>query len=157
METFLANVPSPVGPFGIEGSDEAISAIYLPNVRRRASTGTPPVAVARAAQQLAEYFSGARHDFDVTLAPVDATDFQLDVWDALRKIPYGEVRTYADVAVSIDRPLASRAVGNANHANPWPVVIPCHRVVSSTGIGGYGGGDDVKRFLLGLEGIHYKS
>ncbi|HEV3188466.1 MAG TPA: methylated-DNA--[protein]-cysteine S-methyltransferase [Acidimicrobiales bacterium] len=155
METFLAHVPSPVGPFGVEGTDDAVTAIYLPNQRRRASTGTPPRAVARCALQLAEYFKGTRRDFDVSLAQIDATDFQHDVWDALTEIPYGEVRTYGDVAVSVDRPLASRAVGNANHANPWPVVVPCHRVVSSTGIGGYGGGDEVKRFLLDLEGVHY--
>ncbi|HUY17520.1 MAG TPA: methylated-DNA--[protein]-cysteine S-methyltransferase [Acidimicrobiales bacterium] len=155
METFVSNVPSPVGPFGVEGTAEVITAIYLPNQRRRASTGTPPRAVARAARQLEEYLKGTRRDFDVSLAPVDATDFQHEVWDALKEIPYGEVRTYGDVAVSVDRPLASRAVGNANHANPWPVVVPCHRVVSSTGIGGYGGGDDVKRFLLDLEGVHF--
>lgn len=155
METFVSNVPSPVGPFGVEGTAEVITAIYLPNQRRLASTGTPPRAVARAARQLEEYFKGARRDFDVSLAPVDATDFQHDVWDALKEIPYGEVRTYGDVAVSVDRPLASRAVGNANHANPWPVVVPCHRVVSSTGIGGYGGGYGVKRFLLDLEGVHF--
>jgi len=155
METFIANVPSPVGPFGVEGTADEITAIYLPSQLHRVSSGTPPRAVARAAQQLAEYFEGTRRDFDVSLAHVDATDFQHDVWDALTEIPYGEVRTYGDVAVSVDRPLASRAVGNANHANPWPVVVPCHRVVSSTGLGGYGGGDEVKRFLLELEGVHY--
>jgi methylated-DNA-[protein]-cysteine S-methyltransferase len=155
METFVANVLSPVGPWGVEGTAEAITAIYLPNQRRRASTGTPPRAVASAAKQLGEYFKGTRRRFDVSLASVSATGFQRDVWDALTEIPYGEVRTYGDVAASVDRPRASRAVGNANHANPWPVVVPCHRVVSSTGLGGYGGGDEVKRFLLNLEGVHY--
>ena len=84
-----------------------------------------------------------------------ATDFRHDVWDALVDIPYGEVRTYGDVAISVNRPLASRAVGNANHVNPYPIVVPCHRVVASTGIGGYGGGDHVKRFLLEIEGVRY--
>ena len=155
METFVTNVSSPVGPWGVEGTAEAITAIYLPNQRRRASKGTPPRAVARAAKQLEEYFKGKRRSFKVPLASVKATGFQRDVWDALVDIPYGEVRTYGDVAESVDRPRASRAVGNANHANPWPIVVPCHRVVSTTGLGGYGGGDQIKRFLLDLEGVHY--
>jgi len=155
MEDFVTNVTSPVGPWAVVGNAEAISAIHLPNQRRRASRGTPPRAVARAAKQLEQYFKGQRRDFSVSLAKVDATSFQHDVWDALVDIPYGEVRTYTDVAISVDRPRASRAVGNANHANPWPIVVPCHRVVSSAGLGGYGGGDDVKRFLLDLEGVHY--
>jgi len=157
METFVTNVASPVGPWGVAGTAEAVTAIYLPHQRHRASKGTPPRAVARAAAQLEEYFKGVRREFDVPLAPVSATDFQRAVWSALAAIPFGEVRTYGDVALSVDRPRASRAVGNANHANPWPVVVPCHRVVSSTGLGGYGGGDEVKRFLLDLEGVHYKS
>jgi methylated-DNA-[protein]-cysteine S-methyltransferase len=153
METFLTNVDSPVGPFGVEGTADAVTAIYLPNERRRASSGTPPKAVAVAAKQLEEYFTGKRRHFKVALANVEATSFQHDVWDALVAIPYGEVRTYGEVAESVDRPRASRAVGNANHANPWPVVVPCHRVVATNGLGGYGGGDRVKRFLLDLEGV----
>ena len=155
MDIFVANVPSPVGPWGVEGTAEVITAIHLPTHPRRASRGTAPRAVARAAIQLEEYFKGTRRRFDVSLANVDATDFQRDVWEAIADIPYGEVRTYGDVAICVDRPLASRAVGNANHANPWPIVVPCHRVVSSTGLGGYGGSEEVKRFLLDLEGVHY--
>ena len=77
------------------------------------------------------------------------------MWGALRKIPYGQVRTYGEVADSVGRARAHRAVGNANHANPWPIVVPCHRVVSTEGLGGYGGGGNVKRYLLDLEGVHY--
>jgi methylated-DNA-[protein]-cysteine S-methyltransferase len=153
--SFIENVASPVGPWGVEGTDEAVTVIYLPNQRRRASRGTPPEPVRHAATQLAEYFAGERCDFDVALAPIAATAFQREVWDALRAIPFGEVRTYAEVAASVRRPKASRAVGNANHANPWPVVVPCHRVVAANGLGGYGGGDEVKRFLLALEGVRY--
>jgi methylated-DNA-[protein]-cysteine S-methyltransferase len=104
---------------------------------------------------LEEYFAGARRSFRVTLGHVDATDFQRDVWRALLAIPYGEVRTYGEVAEIVGRPRASRAVGNANHVNSFPVVIPCHRVVSSNGLGGYGGGEDVKRYLLTLEGMRF--
>ena len=153
METFVANVASPVGPFGISGDDTAVTAIYLPWEQRRASKGPAPRTVARCAEQLEEYLAGERRDFTVTLAAVDATTFQLDVWDALRDIPYGEVRTYAEIALHVNRPRASRAVGNANHANPYPVIVPCHRVVAANGLGGYGGGEHVKRFLLELEGV----
>jgi methylated-DNA-[protein]-cysteine S-methyltransferase len=155
METYIANVPSPVGPWAIEGTDEAITAVHLPTERHRTSKGAPPAAVARAMQQLEEYFNGTRREFDVPLASVDSTEFQRDVWDALAEIPFGEVRTYGEIAERVERPRASRAVGNANHANPWPVFVPCHRVVAATGIGGYGGGDRVKRYLLDLEGVHY--
>lgn len=155
VSTFVTNVPSPVGPWGVAGTDEAVTAVYLPHERRRASRGPAPAAVRDAAAQLAEYLAGTRRRFDVALAPVAATAFQHDVWGALRAIPYGEVRTYAEVAAAVRRPRASRAVGNANHANPWPVIMPCHRVVAASGLGGYGGGSEVKRFLLALEGVRY--
>jgi methylated-DNA-[protein]-cysteine S-methyltransferase len=78
------------------------------------------------------------------------------VWNALSEIPFGEVRTYGDVAAAAGRPTAVRAVGNANHVNPWPIIVPCHRVVAKSGLGGYGGGEEVTRFLLDLEGVHFK-
>jgi methylated-DNA-[protein]-cysteine S-methyltransferase len=152
VQTFIATIHSAVGPWGVEGTQDSVNAIYLPNQPHRSSAGSPPRAVARALEQIEDYFKGRRRYFDVPLTFVEATDFQRDVWKALVEIPYGEVRTYGDVAISVDRPRASRAVGNANHANPWPIIIPCHRVVSSTGLGGYGGGDEVKRFLLDIEG-----
>lgn len=155
MANFVMNVPSPVGPFGVEGTDDAITSVYLPHERRRSTPGVPPAAVAEVARQLAEYVAGRRRRFDANLATVEASAFQRDVWDALLDIPFGEVRTYAEVAAAVRRPRAARAVGNANHANPWPVVVPCHRVVAATGLGGYGGGDEVKRYLLALEGVRY--
>jgi O-6-methylguanine DNA methyltransferase len=108
-----------------------------------------------AARQLEEYFRGEREVFDVLLDEPPATQFQRDVWSALRSLPYGATATYAEVAALTGRPRAARAVGNANHANPWPVLLPCHRVVASHGIGGYGGGEHLKRFLLALEGVTY--
>jgi methylated-DNA-[protein]-cysteine S-methyltransferase len=154
MNAFVLNVATPVGSFGIAGTDDALTAIFLPHERHRASKGVAPRAVGDAAAQLEEYFAGARQRFQVKLAEVDATDFQRDVWRALVAIPYGEVRSYAQVADSVGRPRASRAVGNANHVNRFPVVIPCHRVVASSGLGGYGGGEEVKRYLLALEGVY---
>lgn len=156
MKSFVANVNSPVGVWSIVGTDDGVTHIHLPQDVMTASKGAPPKPVADAAAQLKEYFAGSRRTFKVTLAAPKATAFQNDVWGALRKIPFGQVRTYGEVADSVDRPRAHRAVGNANHANPWPIVVPCHRVVSTQGLGGYGGGDRVKRYLLDLEGVHYE-
>ena len=155
MKSFVANVKSPVGVWSVVGSDEGVTHIHLPHDELPASKGVAPKPVADAVQQLQEYFAGTRRTFTVKLATSPATDFQNDVWGALRKIPYGQVRTYGEVADSVGRVRAHRAVGNANHANPWPIVVPCHRVVSTEGLGGYGGGGHVKRYLLDLEGVHY--
>jgi methylated-DNA-[protein]-cysteine S-methyltransferase len=114
---------------------------------------TEPVLEA-AAHQLDEYARGKRHGFDVPLRP-QGTQFQRAVWDALAAIPYGEVRTYAEVARVVGKPAAFRAVGQANHRNPVAPFIPCHRVIASHGgLGGYGGGLMLKRRMLELEGVH---
>ncbi|HEX6083542.1 MAG TPA: methylated-DNA--[protein]-cysteine S-methyltransferase [Thermoanaerobaculia bacterium] len=103
-------------------------------------------------QQLLEYFDGRRRTFDFPLAP-KGTPFQLDVWNALLEVPYGDTVTYAELARRIGRPSAIRAVGAANGANPIPVIIPCHRVIGSNGtLTGYGGGIERKQWLLALEG-----
>src|ERR1700691_3489707 len=151
MKTFIANVKSPVGTWSVVGTDEGVTHIHLPQDELIASKGVAPKPVADTVKQLKEYFSGTRRTFKVKLAKSPATDFQNDVWGALRKIPYGQVRTYGEVADAVDRPRAHRAVGNANHANPWPIVVPCHRVVGSDGLAGYGGGDPSKPHLLGLQ------
>ena len=105
-------------------------------------------------KQLKEYFEGQRRDFELVLAP-DATPFQAGVLEALQKIPYGETRSYLDVAQAVGNPKAVRAVGGANGNNPIAIVIPCHRVIGSNGsLTGFGGGLDNKRFLLDLERRH---
>ena len=102
--------------------------------------------------QLRAYFDGDLRTFDLPLAP-QGTPFQQRVWRALLTIPYGETRSYANIADAIGKPSACRAVGAANGANPIPIVIPCHRVIGSSGsLTGFGGGIDVKRRLLALEG-----
>lgn len=104
--------------------------------------------------QLAEYFAGSRKRFDLPLAP-EGTAFQRRVWDALLEIPYGETRSYREIAARIGNPKAYRAVGMANNRNPLPILIPCHRVIGADGSPvGYGGGLDVKIALLGLEKEH---
>lgn len=107
----------------------------------------------QAARQLAEYFDGVRQRFDLPLAP-GGTPFQRCVWAALADIPWGQVRSYRDIAGAIDRPAAVRAVGAANGRNPLPIVVPCHRVVGSDGsLTGFSGGLAIKRRLLELEGV----
>jgi O-6-methylguanine DNA methyltransferase len=102
--------------------------------------------------ELEEYFSGNRRQFSFPL-DLRGTDFQIACWHALLAIPYGETRTYADIARAINKPKAFRAVGMANNRNPIAIVVPCHRVIASDGtLCGYGGGLDVKRKLLELEG-----
>ena len=116
-----------------------------------ASVASPLLDAAEA--QLREYFAGTRRTFDLPLAP-RGTAFQQRVWAALRAIPYGETRTYGELAAAIGSPSASRAVGMANHHNPIPIVIPCHRVIGANGtLTGYTGGLEIKRKLLALEGI----
>ena len=103
-------------------------------------------------RQLAEYFAGERRDFDLRLAP-EGTPFERSVWEELRKIPFGETRSYGEIAQAIGRPGAARAVGRANGANPIPIVVPCHRVIGSDGsLTGFGGGLEAKSRLLEIEG-----
>ena len=104
------------------------------------------------ASQLEEYFAGERDTFDLPLA-AGGTDFQRAVWAALADIPYGELRSYRDIAQAIDNPAAVRAVGAANGRNPLPIVVPCHRVIGSDGsLTGFAGGLEAKTRLLQLEG-----
>ena len=142
-------------PFGLMGlADEvggAITRLYLPN------SPTPRIAthetelLARGRVQLLEYLGGARRNFDLPLAP-RGTPFQQEVWRALQEIPYGQTRSYGAIAAQIGRDRAVRAVGQANHRNPIPILIPCHRVVGqNVGLTGYAGGLELKEKLLKLE------
>ena len=111
--------------------------------------------LAEAARQLDEYFQGKRRAFDLPLK-LNGTEFQRAVWNALLEIPYGETRSYHDIAKRLNKPGAARAVGQANHRNPLWIIVPCHRVVQAGGgLGGYGGGLEVKRKLLELEGAKW--
>jgi O-6-methylguanine DNA methyltransferase len=104
-----------------------------------------------AIEQVVGFLEGKRERFELNL-DLRGTPFQLVVWDELRRIPYGETRSYADVALQVGRPRAVRAVGAANGANPLPLVVPCHRVVATGGkLGGYGGGLELKARLLAME------
>ena len=104
----------------------------------------------RVEKQVSEYFAGTRRNFDLPL-DLKAPPFHAKVLGAVAKIPYGETRTYGEIARAVKNPGASRAVGTANACNKIPIIIPCHRVVASHGLGGYGGGLDMKKYLLRLE------
>lgn len=108
-------------------------------------------AIGHVRKQLDEYFAGTRKAFDLEVSP-KGTAFQHEVWSALRGIPYGQTRSYGDIAEQLGRPDAARAVGRANGSNPISIVVPCHRVIGRDGsMTGFGGGTDVKARLLALE------
>ena len=139
---------SPIGTLCLCAEDDQLVGLHLPD--RPAPTG--PAArggvLARTAAQLAEYFAGERRDFDLPLAPA-GTPFQTEVWRALARIPFGTTCSYGDLARVVGRPSASRAVGAANGRNPIAIILPCHRVIGTSGeLTGYGGGLPMKRWLL---------
>ena len=146
---------TPIGKIGIGENDSAISCLLFDGASAPSDyqlSETP--LIKSAAAQIAEYFDGKRKQFDLPLNP-KGTAFQKSAWDALQAIPYGETRSYKDVAVQINSPKACRAVGLANNRNPIPIIIPCHRVIGTNGsLTGYAGGLDVKRLLLDLEIQH---
>jgi methylated-DNA-[protein]-cysteine S-methyltransferase len=153
--TSYTNIPSPIGELLLTTDGEAISGLYIQDglaaVEPDAGWRRDDGAFADARAQLGEYFAGERAEFDLPLAP-DGTEFQRRVWDELRAIPYGETRSYAEIAREVGRPQAVRAVGTANGSNPLAIVIPCHRVIASDGsLGGYGGGLALKAKLLAME------
>ena len=140
----------PIGKLLLARDDHGLAAIQFdPQPHDDWTPDDSAFADARA--QLDEYFAGKRRAFDLKLAP-RGTSFQLEVWAALRAIPYGETRSYREIARTIGRPEAIRAVGAANGANPLPIIVPCHRVIGANGsLTGFGGGLPVKRYLLDLE------
>jgi methylated-DNA-[protein]-cysteine S-methyltransferase len=143
----------PEGGGGIGSPSAAGGRLTIPREARLAvaeGRRDPPALVA-VADQLAAYFAGELTTFELPLHPV-GTAFQLAVWAALRHIPYGQTRSYGDIARAIGRPSAVRAVGLANGRNPISIIVPCHRVIGTDGsLTGYGGGLGRKRFLLDLE------
>ena len=144
---------TPIGRLVLESDGDVLIGVWLPDERRhgRRDADDVPTVLKETASQLEEYFAGERTEFDLLLE-LSGTPFQRQVWLALTNIPYGSTVSYAKLAAMVGRPRAFRAVGQANGSNPVPIVLPCHRVVASgRGIGGYGGGIEMKRRLLALE------
>lgn len=152
---FTVSIPSPFGTLSGTVGEGKIFALSLAASDAAFPQDAPPTEDRRTVEllctQLDEYFSGRRRVFDLPLC-LHGTGFQLAVWNAMRRIPYGEVRTYGEVAWMAGYPRAARAVGNACNRNPVLLLVPCHRVVASDGIGGFAHRTDIKRALLRLEG-----
>ncbi|KKF99461.1 methylated-DNA--[protein]-cysteine S-methyltransferase [Methanosarcina mazei] len=152
---YYTTFESPIGPLLLAGDEEGLK--YL-NIRK----GKKKIEVpddwqenkeffSEISGQFEAYFAGQLKSFDVKLAP-EGTEFQKSVWRALCEIPYGETRTYKEIAISVGKPKAYRAVGLANNRNPISIIVPCHRVIGTNGkLIGYASGLDVKEFLLRLE------
>ncbi len=142
---------TPIGRIGICEQDDAITHLYLPPQAPDDFPIEETPLLKEANAQLTAYFDGVLKKFDLPLQP-GGTEFQKEVWNALCQIEYGQTVSYQDIAHSIGRPNAARAVGHANNQNPIPIFIPCHRVIGKNGsLVGYGGGLEVKRRLLDLE------
>ena len=146
---------TPIGDLLLAGDDEGLSLVSFPEGSMRRDPDPDWIYSEKpfeeASRQLEDYFAGRLKEFDLPLKPT-GTEFQLAVLDELQKIPYGTTTSYGDIANRIGRPKAVRAVGAANGRNPLPIIIPCHRVVGSSGdLTGFGGGLPTKKALLRLE------
>jgi methylated-DNA-[protein]-cysteine S-methyltransferase len=151
----FTTMSSPVGRLTLVGIADSLVGLYFDDdphaAPARAGATREDHRLRRATTQLEEYFAGARTSFDLPLAPA-GSPFQKEVWDQLRRIPFGETATYGQIARAIGKPAASRAIGGANHRNPIAIIVPCHRVIGADGsMTGYGGGLRRKRLLLELE------
>ena len=163
METlYYSRMSSPAGPLLIGVSDSALVVLEFDRGLPKKIAGqaiewqeseqrTHPVR-----EQLEQYFAGQLRDFDLAL-DLRGTDFQKRCWNQLLRIPYGETRSYAEIARAVGSPKSFRAVGQANHYNPIAIIVPCHRVLAAgCYLGGYGGGLPVKALLLRLEGAQFR-
>ena len=149
-------IETPVGPLTVVADEQAVRAIRFgagsdAPAAMPASSEPLPVVLRQVVQELEDYFAGRRRTFTVPVAPA-GTPFQQRVWQALRQIPYGATCSYRAIAEAIGAPKACRAVGMANHRNPIPIIIPCHRVVGADGrLTGYASGLEIKATLLRIE------
>ena len=152
---YVAHTSSPAGPLSLTASSKGLVRLEF-ETRMRSIPGAK-IEESRSAlgpylDELDQYFRGERREFSLPL-DLRGTTFQLACWNALLRIPYGETRTYAEIARAIGHPTAFRAVGMANNRNPIAIIVPCHRVIASSGsLCGYGGGLDIKSKLLEFEG-----
>jgi O-6-methylguanine DNA methyltransferase len=154
---FVARLPSPVGPLFLAASEKGLVRLEFQDRVQKMKSGIElsedEASLAPYVFELDEYFNSKRREFSFPL-DLRGTEFQLACWNALLAIPYGETRSYADIARAIGHPQAYRAVGMSNNRNPIAIVVPCHRVIASSGsLCGYGGGLDLKRKLLELERV----
>ncbi|HUA10645.1 MAG TPA: methylated-DNA--[protein]-cysteine S-methyltransferase [Solirubrobacteraceae bacterium] len=146
------SLETPVGRLELAGDETALRTVSFARRAPRAAPGDASAPLAAARSQLEEYFAGERERFEIPLH-AEGTPFELAVWGELARIPFGETRTYGEVAAAVGRPDAARAVGVACARNPLAIVVPCHRVVGADGrLVGYGGGIENKVWLVEHEG-----
>ena len=155
---YYCYLETPIGELLLAGDNDGLSMIGFPKGSMRREPEPDWIfnekQLTEARRQLREYFAGDRREFDLPVR-LSGTEFQVSVLQALQQIPYGETVSYGEIARRIGRPRAVRAVGAANGRNPVPIVVPCHRVIGSTGdLTGFGGGLDTKEALLRLEAEH---
>jgi len=148
---------SPIGRLLIAGTGGRLEAIFFPNSIEQFEISDEAQyneeIFTDLLRQLDEYFAGKRRTFEIDVFPA-GTDFQQKVWRELQNVPFGQTASYGEIATRIDNPKACRAIGMANGKNPIPIIIPCHRIIGKDGsLTGFGGGLDIKRKLLELEGI----
>lgn len=151
MSMFTMFMESPIGVLELKADQEKLLSLEFVHENQAATEPEHPILV-EAERQLDEYFRGERREFSLPLK-IEGTEFQREVWNALREIPYGSTCSYVDVATRINRPKAVRAIGQANKANRFPIIIPCHRVIGKNkALTGYAGKQvDKKEILLTLE------
>ncbi len=152
---YTMSMDTPIGRIVLESTESELIGIRLPSLGLSTFSQSHelPLVLKSAAIQIEEYFARERKVFELPIS-LRGTSFQQEVWAGLIRIPYGVVVSYGELARDLGRPKTYRAVGQANARNPIPIVVPCHRVVASDGLGGYAGGLDMKLELLTLEGYH---
>ena len=158
MNGYYHKIDSPIGPLHLAATNDALLAIHH-NLKRMEDWNKNTIAfkndkniiIEKTINELSEYFDGKRKKFNIPIQ-LYGTQFQLKAWDALNKIPYAKTVSYSEQAKISGNPKATRAIGNANNANPISIIVPCHRVIGKSGkLVGYGGGLDRKNYLLDLE------
>jgi len=152
MNIYKTVLKTPIGYLLITASNRELISVNFITCRVKSELSkTKPEILKAAEKQLIEYFSGKRKKFNIKLK-YEGTEFQKKVWKQLKRIPYGKTMSYKDIAKLIGKPKSARAIGNANNKNKIPIIIPCHRVISSNDeLSGYGGGAEKKEYLLQFE------
>ncbi|MEQ9196821.1 MAG: methylated-DNA--[protein]-cysteine S-methyltransferase [Parvibaculum sp.] len=158
-----ATLDTPIGRLRLAATDMGLAAVLFPNQKdvafpKRDGSAKARAHLDKAVKALALYFEGKQKDFSGLTLAAEGTDFQKRVWNALTRVPFGQTRSYAEIARAIGNPKGMRAVGLANGKNPLPIIVPCHRVIGADGsLTGFGGGLPTKKWLLEFEGLETPS
>lgn len=158
-----ATLDTPIGRLRLAATDAGLAAVLFPNQKdvafpKRDGSAKARAHLDKAVKALTRYFEGKQTDFSGLTLAAQGTDFQKRVWHALARIPFGQTRSYAEIARAIGNPKGMRAVGLANGKNPLPIIVPCHRVIGADGsLTGFGGGLPTKKWLLEFEGLETPS